>query len=291
MVISLGVIIPLSVIVAILAIIIVLYYTNSTVRYYIKCFFFAINFVCVTFGGMLIILFSYLTPNRKDGSVVRFYFKNIWQKLTGIKVEIEGEELLDPKEGRRPCVYMYNHQSTLDLLMIVSFMPEKNIILCKKSLKSYPFVGQYLQVTGAYFLDRKNSTSAIDTMKKAAQYIKKHSLSVIMAPEGTRSNLVEPDLLPLKKGGFHLAIQAQCPIIPIVIPNYPTVGIYNSRRKIFNNGKLKIKVLPPISVEGYTSDDVTPLLDKVRNTMLEGIKEVTKESIELNNISGKNKEN
>jgi len=78
-------------------------------------------------------------------------------------------------------------------------------------------------------------------MKEAAIYIKEHSLSVSIAPEGTRSNFRTPDLLPFKKGGFHLAIQAQCPIVPIVIPNYPTVGVYDASKFNFEGGKLKIK--------------------------------------------------
>jgi len=78
-------------------------------------------------------------------------------------------------------------------------------------------------------------------MKKAAQYIKKHNLAVSIAPEGTRSNFTTADLLPFKKGGFHLAVQAQCPIIPIVIPNYPTAGVYDAKNRTYEGGKLKLK--------------------------------------------------
>jgi len=172
-------------------------------------------------------------------------------------------------------------------------------------------------------------------MKEAAQYIKKNKLAVNIAPEGTRSNFKTPDLLPFKKGGFHLAVQAQCPIVPIVIPNYPTAGVYDSSKYNYNGGKLKLKgnyyyfilllfyiiyiiiiktyiykyiiiiqyniyniniinfiftllkqhnkiVLPPISTEGLTADDVNSLLEKVRNQMLETLKELSEENRLLN---------
>ncbi|ORX75283.1 acyltransferase-domain-containing protein [Anaeromyces robustus] len=270
-----------SIIIAILA---VAYLTNIRVKYYIKCVVFIFNFLFVSLGSVIIILISKLTPYPQDGSVIRPVFSKYWQIISGFdSIEIEGDEYLDADgKGTRPCVFMYNHQSSLDMLMICSFMPKKCILLCKKSLKKYPLLGQYLQITGAYFIDRKNSASAIDTMKEAAQYIKKNKLAVSIAPEGTRSNFKTPDLLPFKKGGFHLAIQAQCPIVPIVIPNYPTAGVYDASKFNYNGGKLKIKVLPPIPVDGLNADDVNDLVEKVRNQMLDTIKELSEENRLMN---------
>jgi len=274
-----AVLIVLAVIVAIIA---VAYLTIPLAKYYIKCGVYIFNFLFVSLGGVAIILFSKLTSNPKDGSIIRPVFAKYWQRISGFEdIEIEGEEYLKA-EGNRPCVYMYNHQSSLDMLMICTFYPEKSIVLCKKSLKKYPLLGQYLQITGAYFIDRKNSASAIDTMKKAAQYIKKHSLAVSIAPEGTRSNFTTADLLPFKKGGFHLAIQAQCPIIPIVIPNYPTAGVYDAKKRTYEGGKLKLKVLPPVSTDGLTAEDVNSLVEKVRGQMLVTIKELTEENRLMN---------
>jgi len=270
---------------AFIAVFTVAYFTIPKVKYFIKCAVYVFNFLFVSLGSFVIILISKLTPYPQDGSVIRTVFSRYWQLVSGFSsIEIEGEEYLElDGKGTRPCVFMYNHQSSLDMLMICTFMPKKCIILCKKSLKKYPFLGQYLQITGAYFIDRKNSTSAIDTMKKAAVYIKKHSLAVSIAPEGTRSNFNTPDLLPFKKGGFHLAIQAQCPIVPIVIPNYPTSGVYDASKCSYEGGKLKIKVLPPVSTDGLTADDVNDLVEKVRNQMLETLKELTEENRLLNN--------
>jgi len=275
-----GFLIILSAIVAIIA---VAYFVSPVARYYIKCCVYIFNYLFVSLGGVVLILLSKLTSNPQDGSVIRPVFSKYWQKMSGFDVEIEGEEYLEINgKGTRPCVFMYNHQSSLDMLMICCFYPKKSIMLCKKSLKKYPLLGQYLQVTGSYFIDRKNSASAIDTMKDCAKYIKEKKLAVNIAPEGTRSNFKTPDLLPFKKGGFHLAIQAQCPIVPIVIPNYPTSGVYDGSKLSYNGGKLKLKVLPPISVEGLTADDVNSLVEKVRNQMLETIKELSEENRLMN---------
>lgn len=64
-------------------------------------------------------------------------------------------------------------------------------------------------------------------------------LSLFIFVEGTRSASPIPNLLPFKKGPFHLAVAAQLPIIPIVCENYAIA--YSAKEKRFNGGDLVIK--------------------------------------------------
>jgi lysophosphatidate acyltransferase len=64
-------------------------------------------------------------------------------------------------------------------------------------------------------------------------------LSLFIFPEGTRSASPVPSLLPFKKGAFHLAVQAQLPIVPIVCENY--AGLYSSKEKRFNSGEIVVR--------------------------------------------------
>jgi lysophosphatidate acyltransferase len=91
----------------------------------------------------------------------------------------------------------------------------------------------------AVFLDRKNRDSAVQALTKAAEDVKEQNTSVFIFPEGTRARLKEADLLPFKKGAFHMAVQAKIPIVPIVVANYS--DIYDSKRKIFRGGEINIK--------------------------------------------------
>lgn len=45
-------------------------------------------------------------------------------------------------------------------------------------------------------------------------------------------------MLPFKKGAFHLAIQAQVPIVPVVVANYSDV--LNLKKKMFNKGVIDV---------------------------------------------------
>src|SRR4051812_25817790 len=106
-------------------------------------------------------------------------------------------------------------------------------------------------------------------------------MSLWLFPEGTRARLATADLLPFKKGAFHLAIQAQVPIVPIVVANY--ANIYNSKKHIFSVGHMRVRVLPPIETKGRTDshEDVEALLNATRDAMLEALKEISSPSAEL----------
>ena len=137
--------------------------------------------------------------------------------LTGIKVNVKGREHFNID---RPCVFIANHQSRLDLAVLAETITPGTIVIVKESLKYYPILGQYLMIAKNVFITRSNSQSAVDTMKRVVKTLVKDKTSLYMYPEGTRSHQKTNTMLPFKKGAFHLAVQGQIPIIPIVISTY-----------------------------------------------------------------------
>jgi lysophosphatidate acyltransferase len=107
----------------------------------------------------------------------------------------------------------------------------------KKELKWSPLLGQFMTLSGAIFVDRGNSAQAVRSLKAAGETLKANYTSLIMFPEGTRSMREEPDMLPFKKGAFHVAVEAGIPIVPIVCENY--WRLY--RKNVFEPGSLKVR--------------------------------------------------
>ena len=126
------------------------------------------------------------------------------------------------------------------------------------------------------FIERTSRTQAFAAFDKAVEEMKKDGQSVYIFPEGTRSNFAKPDLMPFKKGAFHLAIQAQVPIVPIVVANYS--NLVSIPRKVFRAGTIPMKVLEPIPTKGKTFDDVDALTEEVRNIMLKELVEITEKA-------------
>ncbi|KAK9688593.1 1-acylglycerol-3-phosphate O-acyltransferase [Basidiobolus ranarum] len=190
----------------------------------------------------------------------------------GVTFEIEGEEHL--KNG--PAIVICNHQASLDVLIMGRVFPKDCVVMAKHSLKYVPFLGNFMRLAAAVFIDRKNHESALRTTQNAVEFIKKNKLSLWIFPEGTRSRFSKSDLLPFKKGAFHLALQAKYPIIPIVIANY--TDVYNSTTKHWPGGVVKIKVLPPVSTQKYTPENVGELVDYTRNMMLDALKDISNDT-------------
>lgn len=185
-------------------------------------------------------------------------------------------ELVDPNgylSTTRPAVFISNHQTELDVLMLGSIFPQYCSVTAKSSLKKTPFLGWFMTLSGSVFIDRKNTKDAREAMKGAADQMSKRKQSVYMFPEGTRSYAKEPMLLPFKKGAFHLAIQAQVPIVPVVVANYSDLLYVKDFR--FTSGKIPCKVLEPIQTTGMTAADVDELCTKTRELMLKEIINLT----------------
>jgi lysophosphatidate acyltransferase len=91
--------------------------------------------------------------------------------------------------------------------------------VAKRSLKWTP-LGPVLYFSGALLVDRGSGARAVASIRKACSALRKAGVSLVVFPEGTRNGARAPSLLPFKKGGFHMAVQSELPIVPVVCENY-----------------------------------------------------------------------
>ncbi|GMM53039.1 1-acylglycerol-3-phosphate O-acyltransferase [Starmerella bacillaris] len=197
-----------------------------------------------------------------------FYF--LCSVFLGIRFEID-----DPNDylGRtRPAVFLSNHQSMLDILMLGATFPKYCSVTAKKALKWYPFLGWFMAASKTVFIDRGRRENALKALQTAKDEVLRDKQSIFMFPEGTRSNALQPELLPFKKGAFHFAVQAQIPIVPWVVSNYS--NIWSFKTGIASHGVIRVKVLTPIETKGMTSENVDTLVQDVRTRMLDTVMEL-----------------
>ncbi|KAF4628053.1 hypothetical protein G7Y89_g10092 [Cudoniella acicularis] len=227
--------------------------------------------LCACYGVVVSIFLRLVGYGRVSQWATARSFKYVMWLTTGITFSIE-----DPHNylnTTRPAIFIGNHQTELDVLMLGCIFPKYCSVTAKSSLRRVPFLGWFMALSGTVFIDRANSTNARSAMAGASNEIKMEKQSVYMFPEGTRSYAKEPMLLPFKKGAFHLAVQAGAPIVPVVVANYSDILYVQGRR--FNSGTIPVKVLKPIDTTYLTAADVEDLARDTRELMLREIVSLT----------------
>jgi len=176
----------------------------------------------------------------------------VWARLNllvcGVRVRTRRLAPLDPA---KPHVFMSNHRSQFDILALVAALPEFQLRwVAKKELERVPVFGWALRHTGHIIIDRSDREQAVATLNAAAAKMAT-GISVMIFPEGTRA-LPDEDLLPFKKGGFMLALDAGFPIVPIAVRGSADVLPSHSWRA--RSGTIDVVVGPPIPVQGADRD-------------------------------------
>jgi len=192
--------------------------------------------------------------------------------VIGVHFELRGEERM---REERAAVVVANHQSSVDVLGMVHMWPvfHKMTVICKRGLLYAGSFGAMAWLVGLRFINRADSAQSRREMGQALQYIKEHKAKLWVFPEGTRN--LRKEMLPFKKGAFHLAITGQIPILPVVFSSYR--GFMNPVKRIFNPGNIIVTCLPAVPTEGLTLEDLPRLMEDVRSRMAEAIQETSAE--------------
>ncbi len=181
--------------------------------------------------------------------------------LAGIHVNVDGEEHL---WSDRPAVFIFNHQSAVDTLLLCKLLRRDFVGIGKEELRSYPVLGQAFALAGTIFIDRFNSGKAVEALQPAVSALQE-GMSIAIAPEGTRS--LGPRVGAFKKGAFRIATAAGAPIVPIVIHN--AVDALPKHAMVVRPATIKVTVLPPIQTRDWKLEDLTSEIAKVRDAYIE----------------------
>lgn len=181
--------------------------------------------------------------------------------LSGVRIDVvEGEDYLF---SHRPCVFVFNHQSKLDAPVLIHLLKQEVTAVAKKEVKTVPVLGQIFDLAGLVFIDRADPDKAKKQLEPAVAKLRE-GVSLVVAPEGTRSST--PRLGPFKKGAFHIAMQAQVPIVPIVLRN--TGELMWRGAQLIKPGTVEVKVLPPVDTSRWKPSTVDRHVEQVRQMYL-----------------------
>ncbi|SFU01784.1 HAD-superfamily subfamily IB hydrolase, TIGR01490 [Geodermatophilus amargosae] len=179
--------------------------------------------------------------------------------LAGVRLDVQGAEHL----ATRPAVFLFNHQSQLDVLILAKLLRGGFTGVAKKELARTPGFGLAFRLADVAFVDRSDPAQARRALEPAVQRLQE-GISLVIAPEGTRS--ATPTLGPFKKGAFHVAMQAGVPIVPVVIRNAGELMWRGAT--VVTAGTVQVRVLPPVPTTGWRAEDVDRHVTDVRDSFL-----------------------
>jgi 1-acyl-sn-glycerol-3-phosphate acyltransferase len=181
-------------------------------------------------------------------------------KTSRVSVSVEG---LEHAVAGRPMIFCVNHQSSMDIPVLLAHLPFQFRFVAKRSLFRYPFMGWHLRRSGHIAVGRDRPGEARKSVDEAATKIR-DGYPVVVFPEGGRSR--DGELLPFKSGAFRLAIMAGVPVAPVTLNG--TLATLRPDTVHIRPGHVEMIIHPPIPTAGLTRYDVETLAERVRNQLI-----------------------
>ena len=205
-------------------------------------------FWTIIFGIVTILAFPFdFTKGRILSKIVKYWARAIFFSAS-VKIKIMGLDNLDTQKN---YIFAANHSSSLDIPLMLGFIPFWIVPVSKIELKWIPFLGWAMQMAGHIFIDRRNHERAIATISETKESLLETPRSVLLFPEGSRTN--DGNIQPFKSGGISLGISTGMPIVPVAL-----IGTFESLNKKSNKFKKKlltISIGSPIDTKDFEEAD------------------------------------
>ena len=181
------------------------------------------------------------------------------QGLLFTRHQIIGEEKI-PKN--KPIIVVSNHQNMMDIPPLIWYFRHQHAkFISKKELgHGIPSISFNLRKGGSLLIDRNSGHTAITQITQFGHQIYKKKHTIIIFPEGTRSN--SSSLNPFKMGGLKALINAMpnVLIVPFVVHNnYQIFEEGTFPLKLRNH--LKYSILDPFNPKDLDLDNLKVKLE------------------------------
>jgi 1-acyl-sn-glycerol-3-phosphate acyltransferase len=224
-------------------------------------------FLLILFLLMPLVIVSSIFGPIQGGTMI-YRICGLWADLLfpliGLKVRIIHEAQITE---HRPCVFVANHSSYMDIPMIVYAIREPVRPLGKAEMAKIPVFG-FLYRRAAIMVDRSSAANRAKSVQVLKSVLSKN-VSIFIFPEGT-FDANKPGLQPFFDGAFRIAIETQTPIQPVI---FPDTAKRLSANTVFSlsPGISRVVYLAEVPVTGLTRADLPMLKQTVYDRMNEAL--------------------
>lgn len=189
-------------------------------------------------------------------------------RLVGVRL-VQEPPVVAELSRRRRRVLTFNHTSTMDIMVMTALWPNGTVAVVKREMLWLPLMGWAMYFLDFLPLDRGNRQRATASLHAAAQRVRAGDLTLMISPEGTRSATGE--LQPFKLGAFHLAAEADAPLVGVVL--HGTARLWPRWQKHCDPGTVTVRLLP--EQPSGAAEEQTPEKVRERAQKLHALYEAT----------------
>ena len=218
-------------------------------------------FFWTIFFGVGSIISIKLSNNKNNFKYYGIKWSEMLIKASGVQLEIIGEHNI---KDNKNYIFAPNHSSFMDFPVLFVAINKYLVFVAKKELKKIPIFKSILNVSGFIFVDRDNTSDAIDSLNELKSDIKNTPRSVVVFPEGTRSS--SNQLQSFKKGAAVLSINTGLPIIPVyIMGSFDWWDTKNFRK---NSNKIVVNFGKPIITENKQYEDRENITNSIKKEII-----------------------
>jgi 1-acyl-sn-glycerol-3-phosphate acyltransferase len=214
----------------------------------------------VAMGSVSLVASLFDASGRGQHRVARGWSR-LLLRISRVKVHVEGLEKIAPGGS---YVFVANHRSFMDIPVILPHVSVQFRFLANRNLFGVPFIGYHLKRAGHLPVDNANPRESLKTMSEAARAIRERGISILVFPEGGRT---QGELRAFKDGAAYIAIKAGVPAVPVALQGVRDVLPMGSI--VVSGGEVSIRIGEPIPTVGLTPHDRTKLSQKLRECIAE----------------------
>ncbi len=132
-------------------------------------------------------------------------------RFMGINIDVKGRENIPNNE---PVIFVINHQSFLDIKLLIAAIPNNISFVSKDALFKIPILGKYMKISGHISIRRNEESRAYATLNEVIKKLE-FGKSVVFFPEGTRSS--NGKLGEFKRGISKIILKSGRKVVPTAI--------------------------------------------------------------------------
>jgi 1-acyl-sn-glycerol-3-phosphate acyltransferase len=183
---------------------------------------------------------------------------------TGARITVHGLENMPAEKSG--ILYISNHQSNMDIPLLIAYIPGKKGFIAKKELSKIPMLSNWMNLIHCLYMDREDIKQSAKIIIEGIKQLKE-GINMVVFPEGTRSK--GGPVHEFKAGSFKLATKSKAVVVPVTID-----GTYLLMEG--NGGKVKpadvnLYIHKPINTAELSKEELAELPKRVEETILSAL--------------------